>query len=186
MNNASNAQWHIIYTKPGWEKRVSDNLRKKGIEQYCPLNNVEKQWLDKTKIIEEPLFASYIFVNLKKEQYTYISTISGIINFVYWLKKPAIVKHSEIEAIKTFLFQHKTVSIEKIAVNVNNDVTLTQEPLIHREGKVIQVNNSSVKINLPSIGYALIARVNKPHVIKNVFLHEINEEARLYQTVSIF
>ena len=50
--------WHAVYTKPRWEKKVAALLDAKGIEYYCPLNRVVKQWSDRKKTVLEPLFKS--------------------------------------------------------------------------------------------------------------------------------
>ena len=57
--------WYALYTKPRWEKKIDAALLKKGIEAWCPLQKIEKQWSDRKKIIEEPLFKSYIFISYK-------------------------------------------------------------------------------------------------------------------------
>ena len=56
------ASWYAVYTKPKWEKKVAELLARKGIEHYCPLNRVLKQWHDRKKWVEEPLLTSYVFV----------------------------------------------------------------------------------------------------------------------------
>ncbi|MBN8790587.1 MAG: UpxY family transcription antiterminator, partial [Terrimonas sp.] len=152
------------YTKPRWEKKVAESLTKKGFEQYCPLNKVQKQWHDRKKIVLEPLFSSYVFVKTNPQSLSYIKSISGVVNFVHWLGKPAIVRNEEIEAIESFLGKYENVHLEKTVVNVNDAVKITQGPLIHREGRIVQVNNNSVKIELPSIGYALVAQISKFHI----------------------
>lgn len=164
MNNDSNKFWYVIYTRPRWEKKVAETLSKKGIEQYCPLNKVQKQWHDRRKIVFEPLFLSYVFVRTTPEEHSYIKNIPGIVNFVHWLGKPAVVRKEEIEGIKQFLAEHKNVQIEKTNVNVDDAVKIIHGPFIHREGRIVQVNNNSVKIELPSIGYALVAQVNRAHI----------------------
>ncbi|MFT3703326.1 MAG: UpxY family transcription antiterminator [Agriterribacter sp.] len=164
MNNESNKFWYVIYTKPRWEKKVAEALVKKGIDQYCPLNKVQKQWHDRRKIVFEPLFVSYVFVYTTPEEHTYIKNIPGIVNFVHWLGKPAVVRKEEIEGIKQFLAEHKNVQLEKTNVSVDDTVKIIHGPFMHREGKIVQVNNNSVKIELPSIGYALIAQVNRSHI----------------------
>lgn len=185
MNNESNASWYVVYTKPRWEKKVAESLEKKGIEQYCPLNKVQKQWHDRKKIVGEPLFTSYVFIRTSNDQHSRIKTISGIVNFVHWLGKPAIVKDEEIDAIRSFLLEHKNVNIEKTNVNIDDVVKITQGPLIHREGRIVQVNNNSVKIELPSIGYALIAQVNKLHIDKNVTTILAQGQAKQYTKTTI-
>src|SRR5206468_12120920 len=95
--------WYVVYTKPRWEKKVADLLTRKGIESYCPLNKVKKQWHDRKKIISEPLFTSYVFVHISVHSHNNVLQTSGIINFVYWLGKPAVVRDDEIDTIKSFL-----------------------------------------------------------------------------------
>lgn len=143
MNSEQKKFWYVVYTKPNWEKKVAELLGKKGIEQYCPLNRVQKQWHDRKKIVLEPLFTSYVFVRIDSESHSRVRAMPGIINFVYWLGQPAIVKNEEIEAIRDFLLEHNTVYLEKAAVNVNDMVKIIRGPLIHREGKIVQVNNNT-------------------------------------------
>ncbi len=184
MNSELNKHWYVVYTKPNWEKKVADLLGKKGIEQYCPLNKVLKQWHDRKKTILEPLFKSYVFVRTDVQTHSRIKAMPGILNFVYWLGKPAIVKNEEIDAIRSFLLEHKYVQLEKVAVNVNDVVKILHGPFIHREGKIVQVKNNTVKIELPSIGYTLIAQLNRNNIEvvtprQSFDTFKINEERKL-------
>ena len=164
MNSEENFFWYVVYTKPNWEKKVADLLGRKGIEQYCPLNKLQKQWHDRKKTVWEPLFKSYVFVRTDEQSHEHIKAIPGIVNFVYWLQKPAVVKNEEIEAIRDFLLNYKTVELKKADVNVNDIVKIVSGPFIHREGKIAQINNNSVKIELPSIGYTLIAQRTRKNI----------------------
>jgi transcription antitermination factor NusG len=60
--------WHVIYTKSKWEKKVDSLLLQRGFESWCPVQKKERQWSDRKKIIEEPLFRSYVFVKAAKEE----------------------------------------------------------------------------------------------------------------------
>ena len=96
--------WYVVYTLPRWEKKVAQNLTDEGIENYCPTTRVEKQWSDRKKIVNEPLFKGYVFIRInEKAKWDIKNSIHGIINYVYWLGKPAKVKQSEIDTIKMFL-----------------------------------------------------------------------------------
>lgn len=161
-----NKHWIAVYTKPRWEKKVSQLLTNKNIENYCPLNKVVRQWSDRKKIILEPLFTSYVFVNTSIDEYLSIRKTDGIINFVYWLGKPAIIKQAEIESIKSFLNNYTDVELEKIDVNINDEVKIIHGPLFSMKGKVIEVHFNYVKVMLPSIGYTLVAKVPKSHISK--------------------
>ncbi|MBP1652940.1 MAG: NusG antitermination factor, partial [Bacteroidetes bacterium] len=56
--------WYAVYTKPRWEKKVAESLIRKQVETYCPINRVTHQWSDRKKVVEEPLFKSYVFVRI--------------------------------------------------------------------------------------------------------------------------
>ena len=92
-------RWHVIYTKSKWEKKVEGLLLKSGIESWCPVQKKERQWSDRKKIIEEPLFRSYVFVKIEKEEHSKVLGTIGVVNFLYFEKKPAIIRDNEIETI---------------------------------------------------------------------------------------
>jgi transcription termination/antitermination protein NusG len=161
-----NKHWIAVYTRPRWEKKVSQLLTNKNVENYCPLNKVVRQWSDRKKVVLEPLFTSYVFVNAGIDEYLSIKKTDGVINFVYWLGKPAIIKNTEIESIKSFLTDYTDVELEKIDVNINEEVKIIHGPLFSMKGKVIEVQFNYVKVMLPSIGYSLVAKVPKSHIAK--------------------
>ena len=101
--SALTPHWYAIYTKPRWEKKVHALLTEKKIESYCPLNKVRKKWSDRMKTVEEPLFKSYVFARVSEEEQTRVRMTAGVMNFVYWQGKPAIIRAKEIETIRKFL-----------------------------------------------------------------------------------
>ena len=156
--------WYAVYTKPRWEKKIAEVLSKKNFENYCPLNRVQRQWHDRKKIIYEPLFTSYVFVRAEEKQQTEIKNVDGIINLVYWLKKPAIISNEEIDTIKMFLNDYGTVHLEKAEVNINDKVRILSGPLMNQEGSIISVGGKLAKVSLPSLGYMMVAHVEKQNV----------------------
>ena len=111
-------KWYAVYTRPKWEKKVSQQLAAKKIEAYCPFNKVHKQWSDRKKLVEEPLFNSYVFVHATTNEHLQIKQADGIINFVHWLGNPAVIRDEEIDAIKNFLGEYNNVKLEKAEVNL--------------------------------------------------------------------
>src|SRR5687768_12173055 len=99
-------KWLAVYTKPRWERKVTELLIKEGITTYCPLNHVVRQWSDRRKWVYEPLFTSYVFVQVNAIEIGRVKSINGVVNFVCWLGKPAIIKDQEIEIIKRFLNEY--------------------------------------------------------------------------------
>ena len=153
-----------MYTKPRCEKKVAELLTKKKIENYCPLNRVKKQWADRKKMVFEPLFTSYVFVRFSLQEHVPLMQTPGIINLVYWLGSPAVIRDAEIDVIKRFLQEHTNVQLERTKVNVNDMVRVLSGPLMEHEGRVVSVKNKTVKISLPSLGYIMAAEVETGNV----------------------
>ncbi len=152
--------WYVIYTRSRCEKKVAGLLEKKEIENYCPLNRIVKKWADRKKLIYEPLFTSYVFVHAAEQDLYAVKQVSDdIVNFVYWLGRPAIVKDVEIETIRLFLNEYSDVRLEKSVVHVGDTVRILSGPLMNREGNVTSLENHKVKLLLPSLGYAMIAEL---------------------------
>ena len=160
------SQWFAVYTKPRWEKKVAALLSARGIKNYCPLNKVERQWSDRKKTIEEPLFKSYVFVNISEPDHTLVRRVDGVLNFVSWLNKPAVIRDEEIETIKLFLSDHQNVYLEKVDVNLNDRVRILSGPLMTREGNVLEIKHKTVKVLLPSLGFTLVAEISKTNLEK--------------------
>jgi len=148
--------WYAIYTRPRWEKKVVRQLEEEGIEHYCPLVKVERQWSDRRKIIVEPLFSGYVFVRVNERDTAPVRKLDGCINFVYWLSKPAIIRGEEIEAVRQFLLDNERVRVEKTRVNLDDRVKIING--------VVGIKSRTVKVMLPSLGFALVAEVDKQHV----------------------
>jgi transcription antitermination factor NusG len=158
-------KWFAIYTKPRWEKKVHNLLTQKGIQSYCPLNKVRRRWSDRIKLVEEPLFKSYVFVNIEESGRTEVRMTDGVINFVYWNGKPAIVKDKEIEAIRRFLNEYENVELVKLDLKMNDHVVVAAGPLMDKEGKVIEVKNKVARIQIDSLGYILVADIEKSKLL---------------------
>jgi transcription antitermination factor NusG len=158
-------KWYAIYTKPRWEKKVHNLLTQKGIQSYCPLNKVRRKWSDRIKLVEEPLFKSYVFVNIEETGRTEVRMTDGVINFVYWNGKPAIVKDKEVEAIRRFLNEYENVELVKMDLKPNDQVVVAAGPLMDKEGKVIEVKNKVARVQIDSLGYILVADIEKSKLL---------------------
>src|ERR1700743_815235 len=96
----------------------------KGMEAYCPLNKVRKKWSDRMKWVEEPLFKSYVFVKVSEEEMSRVRMVVGVVNFVYWLGKPALVRDKEIESIRKFLYEYRDVRVEQLDLKEDAEVSI--------------------------------------------------------------
>ncbi|MEO5891207.1 MAG: UpxY family transcription antiterminator [Ferruginibacter sp.] len=154
-------KWYALYTKPGCEKKVANLLSRRNIENYCPL---KRHLSGKKKVVLEPLFNSFVFVQISDAEMPGIRLTDCVLNFVYWLGKPAIIREEEIELMKRFINEYAVVKMEKIPFNVDGSVRVIGASLADNKGHMVSVKNNSVKIILPSLGYMMLAEVEKPNV----------------------
>lgn len=153
-------QWLAVYTKPRWEKKVHRLLEEKGITAYCPLNIVYRKWTDRLKKVEEPLFKSYVFVQVTQAQQTEVRLTDGVLNFVYWLGKPAVIKPQEIEAIRKFLNEHEDVVAEAYdRMEPGALVTIQSGLMMGSDAIVEKVDNRWAEVVIESIGFRLRAKI---------------------------
>jgi len=150
-----------VYTRPRWEKKVNQLLTEKGLESYCPLNKVRRKWSDRVKVVEEPLFKSYVFVKVTDSDRTAVRMTNGAINFVYWDGKPAVIKEKEITAIKRFLDEYENVEARPNQLKVNQRVRITNGSLMDQEGKVLDVRHKTARVAIDSLGYILVAHIDR-------------------------
>ena len=151
-----NKRWYVVHTRPGREKRVTEILSRKKIENYCPFNRITRHQNDREKLIHEPVFRSYTFVRIFENEIPGLQETNNVINFVYWLNKPVVVHDSEIETIKDFLNKYAVVKLERIAINTNGAAKTIDTRFTDGEGNVPDVKNKIAKVMLPSLGYLML------------------------------
>lgn len=152
--------WYIIYTKQGNEKKVASILTKKRIENLLMLTGKPVIAFRKTKVNYEPLFPSYVFVKTEESNLVKIKAFDSVVNFVYWKGEPAIVQEDEINAIKDFMNDYNDIRLEKTLVNPNDSMTMERPQFYALEGNLLTIKRKTMKVNLPSIGFALIASLS--------------------------
>jgi transcription antitermination factor NusG len=168
------SKWLAVYTRPRWEKKVNQLLKEKGLESYCPLNKVRRKWSDRVKLVEEPLFKSYVFVKVKDEDRSKVRMTSGAINFVYWNGKPAVIKEKEITAIRRFLDEYENVEARPVDLKVNQRVRITDGTLMDKEGKVLDIRHKTAKIAIDSLGYILVAYIDRTKLTSPLPKQDLN------------
>jgi len=156
--------WYAVYTKPRWEKKVASLLQAKGIEYYCPLNKVVKQWSDRKKTVLEPLFKSYVFVQVEEKQKWELMKINGIVNYVHYLGKPAKIRDSEIETVKKFLNEFGSVDVVESTSLVNARVKIRHGVLMNYQGILMELSGNKASVKIESMGLQLTAVFDKKNL----------------------
>ena len=143
--------WFVIYTKSRNEKKVAELLQKNGVEVFCPLVKLKKNWSDRKKIVETPLFNSYVFVNLSEKDRNVVFNVPGVIRYVFWLKKPAVARDSEIESLKAVLNDTMdSFSIENY--QIGDTVKISEGVFKGLDGVIEKQSNTKLHVILENVG----------------------------------
>ncbi len=157
--------WYALYTKPRWEKKIARILTEMGVENYCPLNRVEKQWADRRKVIMEPVFRSYVFAKVPDKEKWALKEVNGVLNFVYWLGKPAVIREDEINTIRKFLKEFNEVTVETgTDLRVNTRVRVKQGIMMNYQGMLIELSGNRAKVRIDSMGLSLQAHFDRKNL----------------------
>ena len=144
-------KWFVVYTKSQQELKVATQLSAMGITNYCPTITLVKQYSDRKKKVTKPLLSSYVMVELEEKERNKVLACSGIVRYLFFLGKPAVVPASDITLMQNHLngvFNDSKVT----TLSVGDSHTITQGPFSGVLGKVVETDNTKVKLELASLG----------------------------------
>lgn len=155
--------WYAVYTRPRWEKKLASILQEKGVECYCPLNKVTRQWSDRRKIVLEPLFKGYLFVRVSDAALWSVKNFDGILNYVYWEGKPAIIRDQEIENVRRFLLEFEEIEVHDI--RQAGRVKVKQGVMMNFEGIVLEIRGKQAFVRIDYMGLELSAVFERKNLL---------------------
>ncbi|UGA55568.1 transcription/translation regulatory transformer protein RfaH [Vibrio sp. VB16] len=98
-------RWYLLYCKRGDQARAKSHLENQGVECYYPVVEIEKVVRGKRKMVTEPLFASYMFVDFDYEDgpsFTTVRSTRGVVDFIRRGSYPVEVHSNLISELKDF------------------------------------------------------------------------------------
>ena len=144
-------KWFVVYTRPQQELKVASQLSAMGITNYCPTITLLKQYSDRKKKVTKPLLSSYVMVELEQNERNKVFACSGILRYLFFLGKPAVVPAFEINLMQDHL-NGVYNDIKVTTLSVGDSHTITQGPFSGVLGKVVETDNTKVKLELASLG----------------------------------
>lgn len=143
--------WYAIYTKAKKEKGIADQLQEMGIEVFCPMVTQVKQWSDRKKKVEVPLISSYVFVNLEEKNRASVFNVPGVVRYLFWLGKPAVVNENDILLLKESL-KGTLSSVHVETLNQGDAIVLKSGPFQGKEGIVTEIQKNKIRLVLKELG----------------------------------
>ena len=159
-------EWYAIYTKVNGEKKIAANLKERKIECYLPLKRTLRQWSDRKKWIDEPLFRSYVFVKVSHIEFFNVLDVPGVVCYVSFGGKAQAIPQYQIENIKTFVKQEeKEVVLTRETIEKGLNAEVCVGPLKGVQGEVVQIcGQCRILIRIESMGCCLYANISKDEV----------------------
>jgi len=152
--------WFVVYTRPRWEKKIDESLKQQGIISYCPLRMIQSKWADRRKLVALPLFSSYVFVYINTREEQKVRQTYGVLNFIYYMGKPATIKDKIIDEIKSSLFLFPDAQVINLAeLAVGTRVKIEQGIMQDKEGHVLKNELHHIIVVIDSLNCVLTAKV---------------------------
>lgn len=158
--------WYALYTRPNFEKRVDLELQKMGLQPYLPLRPMLRQWSDRKKWIEMPLFSCYVFVKADPKERLLALTPEGVVRMLGHHGQHSVIPEFEIAAVRKMLAHD--FDPESIPHVVPGDLLeITSGPLVGLRGVLQSVQGRQrFVIAFEGIGQAVAINVDLGRIRK--------------------
>lgn len=161
--------WYAAYTKPRNEKKVYDRLVEKGIETFLPLQKKLKQWSDRKKWVEEPLFRSYIFVHIDIKEYYNVLNTPGVVRYITFGGKASPIPEKQIDQVKQLLVQDLEIETLDETLEPGTLVEIKFGGLMGIEGELVQhCGKNKVIVRIEHVSHSLLVTLPKDYVAKTL------------------
>jgi transcription antitermination factor NusG len=113
-----------------------------------------KQWSDRKKKVETPLISSYVFVNIEEKYRNKVFEAFGVVRYLFWLGKPAVIRDEEIYLLKDSL-KEVISSFEILEIKPGDVMNISRGPFQGKEGVVKVVEKNKIQLILKELGFVI-------------------------------
>jgi transcription antitermination factor NusG len=166
MNNISftkapaTKKWRVIYTRSNWEKKADELLKRSGLNSFCPVVKTQRKWADRKKVVEVPLFSSYLFVQVEGNEEERVLRVDGVIGYVRDFGRMAEVSPAEIQLIKNSVSLYEDIEcVNMKGLHKGDAVCLNDGILFDLKGEVTEIRGKQVVFVMKGLDCGLIATV---------------------------
>lgn len=166
----STKQWLVVYTRSRSEKKVDELLKRQGIDSYCPTIKVKKQWADRMKTLEVPLFNSYLFVHADVRTQFTIQQTYGVVHLVSHCGKVVTLEEQEVSRIRSIVSNYLDVEAVSLqSLKTGDRIKITEGSFADFNGEVSQIAGKTILMVIKNLDCALTVKVNINQVALSAF-----------------
>ena len=154
-------KWYAVYTRPRFEKQVLKELLDQGIEAYLPLIKTMRQWSDRKKMVEIPLFSSYVFVHIDRSYYDRVLQTHGVVKYITFEGKAATIPSDQIDNLKIIVDSNEKIETTWKIRRKGDHVIVTAGSLKGLKGELItEGDRKKVLVRIQGIDQNLTVEVH--------------------------
>jgi len=156
--------WFALQVRSRYEKIIASHLDVKGYEWFSPMSKVRRQWSDRVKEFETPLFPGYLFCRLDPANQMPVLTVPGVMVVVGSGKTPTPVDESEIMAVQAAV--RSGLPTQPLPfLKVGQRVRVNDGPLCGVEGILTGIRNRSyLVLSITTLGRSVAVQVETASV----------------------
>ena len=159
-------KWYALYTRPRHEKKVYNQLIEKGVVAFLPVVERVRQWKDRKKRVEMPLFNSYVFVRIDLKDRYYSLQTHGVVRLVSFGGNPASIPDWQIEQLQQVIKHPDTLELEHY-LREGDWVEVTAGPFKGVKGRLKELRGQTrLVINIDGIYQSVSFIIDKDQVEK--------------------
>lgn len=167
MSEKTALRWYAVYVKSRYEKKTSKLLEDRHIETYLPLIGRLRQWSDRKKMVEEPLFKSYLFVHTDLKNYFDILNTPGVVRFVCFEGKPVPVPDNQLVAVRSYIGEYDGIDdLEQLLeLHEGQVVEIARGQMKGLVGRLVEIRGKQrLIINIEAVGQSLPISVSRSQI----------------------
>jgi len=132
--------WYAVYTRSNCEFKVARHLSTRGVEELLPVYRSRRRWSDRTRELDLPLFAGYVFCRFDPQRALPVVSTPGVVRIIGSGRNPVPVADAEIDAIRAICTSGVRAQPWPF-LEVGRRVAVVNGPLAGIEGIVLELKN---------------------------------------------
>lgn len=162
LDKHTTKSWFAVYVKSKSEKKVAAEFQKSGIHYFLPLIKELRQWSDRKKWVEVPLFRSYVFVHIEPKDYYNVLSVFGAVRYVTFEGKAVAIPDQQIEAVRYYLNGKDFDPIDDKSWEKGQKVEIISGSLTGLSGELVEVKGKhKVKVEIEAVGSSILIEIKK-------------------------
>ncbi len=170
MNKQRLLRWHVLYTRGRHEKAVAQQLEEKKIEVYVPITKQLRQWSDRKKWIDVPLFPNYVFIRANDIILSQSLQTPGVVKIVHFAGKAAVIREIQMKRIKRII---ENSDYSEIEMNENHSglfVKIKSGPFKGLSGILLEKKGKyKLSVRIEDLNASILVEINLKNIVKSDF-----------------